>query len=371
MTPITPTAPNTPTPTPAPSPAAPTLRAAPATGTAAATARVVGWGRVVLGRVWGGRAGAWVRAGVGVGIVAVLAWRVGAGAFVAGLREISGPSVLAALGIGAVTTVVSALRWCVVARRLGLDLPVGTAVADCYRALFLNVVLPAGVLGDVRRAAAHGRRSGDLGRGVRAVVLERTGGQVVLFALCLVLLGTQPGVAGPVVRALGSSPLVLGLAGLVGAAAVALVVVGRRRPRVGAWLADLRTGLLAGGAWPAVFGLSAVVLAGHLALFLVAARTAGVTATPAALLTPVVLTLIAGGLPVNIAGWGPRESASALAFQLAGLTAAQGLTIAVVYGALTFAGSLPGALLLLPRRRAQRQLEQGVLAQGEAAGGRA
>jgi hypothetical protein len=31
------------------------------------------------------------------------------------------------------------------------------AVADCYRALFLNSVLPAGVLGEVHRAVIHGR----------------------------------------------------------------------------------------------------------------------------------------------------------------------------------------------------------------------
>jgi hypothetical protein len=54
--------------------------------------------------------------------------------------------------------------------RLGVRLPLRTAVADCYRSLFLNATLPGGVLGDVHRAVRHGRDVGDVGRGIRAVV---------------------------------------------------------------------------------------------------------------------------------------------------------------------------------------------------------
>ncbi|MEC3982251.1 lysylphosphatidylglycerol synthase domain-containing protein [Amycolatopsis sp. H20-H5] len=126
-------------------------------------------------------------------VLGVLGWRFGTGAFVAGLRVITVPSVLAALGIGLLTTVLSAGRWCLVARRVGLRLPLSKAVEDYYRALFLNAVLPAGVLGDVHRAVAHGRQSGDVGRGVRAVVLERVAGQAVLLELGAVLLLTRSG----------------------------------------------------------------------------------------------------------------------------------------------------------------------------------
>jgi uncharacterized membrane protein YbhN (UPF0104 family) len=318
----------------------------------------------------------WLRALVGVGILAVVIWRVGAGPFLDGLREVDVPSVLAAVGIGVLTTVVSALRWCVVARHLGLTLSVRRAVADCYRALFLNVVLPTGVLGDVQRAVRHGQDSRDVGRGVRAVVLERTGGQIVLFVLCVVLLLAQPSVAGAVVHDL-ASPAVAAIAGgvlVLIAVAVAITLWGRHtskwRRGVARTLADVRSGLLARDTWPAVVVLSAVVLAGHIALFLVAARTAGTHASFGMLLTPIVLTLLASGLPINIGGWGPRESVSVLAFQVAGLGAGQGLTVAVLYGVLTFAGSLPGAVVLVVRtfqRREQVQLEERVVAEREPA----
>src|SRR5699024_11278254 len=98
----------------------------------------------------------------------------------------------AALVIGVITTLCSAGRWLLVARRVGLRLSLGRAVADYYRALLLNAVLPAGVLGDVHRAVSHGRRSGHLGRGVRAVVLERVAGQAVLVVATAALLFTLP-----------------------------------------------------------------------------------------------------------------------------------------------------------------------------------
>lgn len=44
-------------------------------------------------------------------ILAVLLWRLGTGVFLDGLRRIDGATLLAALGIGVVTTVFSAWRW--------------------------------------------------------------------------------------------------------------------------------------------------------------------------------------------------------------------------------------------------------------------
>lgn len=116
----------------------------------------------------------------GVTILALLLWRLGTGVFLDGLRRIDGPALLAALAIGVLTTVFSAWRWQLVARGLRIRLPLGEAVADYYRALFLNAALPGGVLGDVHRAVRHGRSAGDMGRGVRAVVLERVAGQIAL-----------------------------------------------------------------------------------------------------------------------------------------------------------------------------------------------
>jgi uncharacterized membrane protein YbhN (UPF0104 family) len=292
----------------------------------------------------------WAKLLGGVGILAVLLWRVGTGPFLDGLRLIDFGALVAALVIGALTTVCCAWRWSLVSEGLGVRLPLGTAIAQCYRAVFLNSVLPGGVLGDVDRAVRHGKDSGDVGHGVRAVVWERTAGQIVQAVIAVIVLFAFP---SPVQR-------YLPVAAVVAVAAGALVyLVLRAIPRRGpsrmaramrSAEGDVRQGLLANGNWFGVLVASSVVVGGHLALFVVAARTAGATA-PLAMLVPLtLLALLAMGLPLNVGGFGPREGVAAWAFAAAGLTADQGVATAMVYGALALASSLPGAAVLVVRR---------------------
>ncbi|WUO28074.1 flippase-like domain-containing protein [Streptomyces sp. NBC_00286] len=306
----------------------------------------------------------------GVVILGVLVWRMGTGVVVDGLRRVDGPTVLAALGIGVVTTVFSAWRWCLVARGLKIRLPLGPAVADYYRSLFLNAALPGGVLGDVHRAVRHGQSAGDLGRGVRAVVLERVAGQVALMAAGGVVLLTLPSPVQAQTRHLvEASAIALALAAMI-AAVVAVRLKGsspssRRMPRLRNALTEAREGLVARHTWPGVVVSSAVVLAGHLVMFLLAARVAGSDASPVVLLPLAVLALLAMGLPLNVGGWGPREGATAWAFGAAGLGASTGLSVAVVYGVLSLVASLPGIGVLVARwamglRRPQPSYEKGV-----------
>ncbi|GGW34829.1 uncharacterized membrane protein YbhN (UPF0104 family) [Streptomyces albaduncus] len=287
----------------------------------------------------------------GVAILAVLFWRLGTGVFLDGLRRIDGATLLAALAIGLVTTVFSAWRWALVARGLGIRLPLGSAVADYYRALFLNAALPGGVLGDVHRAVRHGQSTGDLGRGVRAVVLERTAGQLALFAAGAVVLVSMP---SPVLAEVRQAAPVVGLAAL-GACAVVLALrmnraPSRRRERVlHGIVAEAREGLCSRRSAPGVLVSSVVVLAGYVVMFVVAAQVAGVGASVVELLPLAVLALLAMGLPLNVGGWGPREGVTAWAFGAAGLGAGRGLTVAVVYGVLSLVASAPGAVVLVAR----------------------
>jgi uncharacterized membrane protein YbhN (UPF0104 family) len=252
-----------------------------------------------------------------------------------------------------------------VARGLKVELSLRAAVAECYRSQFLNVTLPGGVLGDLSRGVRRGRSTGDIGRGLRSVVWERSAGQAVLGVLTLgaVLLLPSP----LQVRAALESPVPADLlvvsavaAVVVAAVVVATVVVRSIRShapelplRVArAAVADLRAGLLGRHTWPGVVMASAVVVCGHVATFVVAARTAGVRAPVPVLVPLALLILVAMGLPLNVAGWGPREGAAAWAFGVAGLGATGGLGTAVVYGVIAFVASLPGAALLLVSRPA-------------------
>jgi uncharacterized membrane protein YbhN (UPF0104 family) len=282
---------------------------------------------------------AWARAIGGIAVLAILLWQVGTGPFVAGVRRIDGLVAATALGLGVLTTVCSAWRWRLIAAKLGVRLSLPRAVAAYYRSQFLNTTLPGGILGDVHRAVRHGRDIGDVGLGVRAVVVERVAGQAVVVALAVLVLAVYP------------SPVqAYAMVGGIALAAVALgaLLLVRWAPSRGersVW-SDL---LLPGRTWLGVVLLSGVVLAGHLATFLVAARTAGATASLLRLAPLTLLALLAMMLPLNIAGWGPREGVAAWAFGAAGLTAGQGVATAVTYGVLALLACLPGAVVLLAR----------------------
>jgi glycosyltransferase 2 family protein len=256
--------------------------------------------------------------------LAVLVWQLGTGPFLDGVRSVDGAALAAASGLAVLTTVCCAWRWRTVARGLGVELPLGMAVAAYYRSIFINVTLPGGVVGDVDRGISHG---------LRAVVWERAAGQVVQAVLTVAVLLVLP---SPV-RAI--MPFVA-LALLVAAAGV--VLAARARPGAGP-SRDLR-GVTR--AWPSVALASALIVAGHALTFVIAARTAGVTAPLSEMLPLAMLVLLAAALP-NVGGWGPREGVTAWAFAAAGLGASLGVATAVVYGVMVFVASLPGAAVVL------------------------
>jgi uncharacterized membrane protein YbhN (UPF0104 family) len=272
---------------------------------------------------------------------------VGAAPFEDGVRAVTWPAVVAAGTLTVLTTLWSAWRWRVVARALGIELGLPGATGAYYRSLFLNSVLVGGVIGDVHRAVTHGRRSGDVSRGMRAVAWERLWGQVVQAGLTAVLLLTLP---SPVRPAL---PYVLaGIAAVAGAAALVMRGAARRgRSRLARTIkaasVDLRGQLLVPQIWPRLVLASVLVVAGHTATFVVAARVAGYTAPLGELVALLMVVQTAGSIPLTIGGWGPREGAAAWAFAAAGLGAATGITVATLYAVLMLAAVAPGAALLL------------------------
>ncbi len=288
----------------------------------------------------------WARIAGAAAILAVLLVRLGSEPFLRGLRTVHAWPLLAAAVLTAATTVCSAARWVLIARGLGVRLPLRAAVVHYYRSQFLNSALPGGVLGDVHRGLRQGREAGDVAVGLRAVAWDRVAGQAVQAVLAvLVLLG----IASPV-RSVAPLIAGLGIAVLL-AAAVALAWLPRRGPSrlartVRAVRSDLRRGLLNRAGGPLILLLSALVVAGHATIFLIAARTAGTPGPLADLLPLAVLVLLSMAVPLSVGGWGPREGVAAWAFGVAGFGMSQGVTTATVYGVMAFVATLPGGALL-------------------------
>ncbi|MDF1605230.1 lysylphosphatidylglycerol synthase domain-containing protein [Nocardioides sp. YIM 152315] len=238
----------------------------------------------------------WLRVLGGAAILAAVAWRVGPEPLADAARSAGPGAVSAALAITAVTTVCCACRW----RALGADVPVGAAVAAYYRSQLLNATVPGGVAGDLHRAVRHG---------TLPVVAERGSGQLV-----------QASAAGALLLA-GPAPWASALLALAVLAAVSR--------------------------WPVVVATSLVASAGHVVVFLVAARAVGTDASLATLLPLALVVMVGAAIPLNVAGWGPREGVAAGAFAAAGLGAAQGAAVSVLYGVLALVATLPGLVPLV------------------------
>jgi uncharacterized membrane protein YbhN (UPF0104 family) len=296
-------------------------------------------------------------AAAGVAVLAAVVWQTGTGPFVTGVSSLDAWTLVLGAALAVPSTVACAWRWHLVSRELGVRVDLGPAVASCYRAQFLNSTLPGGVLGDVHRGVRHGRDAGDAGRGMRAVAWERLAGQVVQAFIVIVVLLAIP---SPV---RSSMPAVLGVLTVV---VVAGVLVVRHVPDpdptslvarvLRAIRDDLRAVVMVRRAWPGVVLASTVAVGFYFSTYLLAANAVGVTTSAVTLLPVALLVFVAAGLPLSLAGWGPREGMAAWSFGAAGLGAEQGVATAVAFAAIVLVANLPGAAVLVvasARRRAR------------------
>ncbi len=340
-----------------------------------------------------GRAGlgAWRRSRVWLRLVAsvlllagVLAW-LGGGEIVAEVEQLSAAWVALALMLTLPQIAVSAWRWRLTARLLGMRLRWRAALGDYYLATFLNQVLPGGVMGDATRAWRHGRDSGAYGPAFRAVIIERASGQFVFAVLAILTLLSpvwrQPlseGIAWGSRAITGAGASVWLMAIAVSAVSIAVTLGVRQLYRKPPLLllglgTDLYRTLLDAGAWQRQMFGSLLVVASYVAVFVCAARAIGIelpVTTLLALTPPILMAMV---IPLSIAGWGWREGAAALGWAAAGLPPAEGVAVSLAYGLLVLASSLPGALFLLRRRGAssghrgdsERQVEERIVTAGK------
>lgn len=240
-----------------------------------------------------------------------------------------------ALLVSSLQVVLSAWRWRFTAESLGLTLPWRLAIGEYYLASFGNQVLPGGVLGDAWRADRHRRRSGKTGPAWRAVIIERASGQLVVALLSV-----------PVLLALAGPAIMLPL-GLVLAMLLALGWLARDWPPLIGLLADGRLALLSAGRWPLQLGLSLVIVISYGLVFGLVGLGLGSEVGLGTLMLLALPALLAMLIPLSVAGWGWREAGSALAWTALGLSASEGVAIAMTYGAVILLASLPGALVWL------------------------
>lgn len=286
------------------------------------------------------------RLGLSTGLLLLLFLLLDAGEIARQLRSLDLVWALAGVLVLIVQVLLLTWRWRFTAQRLQLPMSYRHALREYYLGVFLNQLLPGGILGDISRAWRHARASARTRTAVHAVVLERIGVQAAMFAMALASL-----LAIPALRPTGTLEhrFGIGLLALAGLSAATWLLY-RRSPRLRAVIAEFgadarRTFLPAPMALTQV-GSAVLVVTANLAGYIAAVRALGLE-IPLDLLLPLIApVLLMMMLPISIAGWGVREGAAALLWSLAGLDPAEAVAAAIVFGLLFLLAALPGGLAL-------------------------
>jgi hypothetical protein len=260
-----------------------------------------------------------------------------------------------AVAVGIASNVVSAVRWAVIARGLGLSAPTAPLILMYARGITTNILLPGATLsGDLLRSVQLSRLGNPFMPAALSVFLDRFSG---LWTLCVLSLLSAAGVllSGGMDR-LQLAWYMLGLAALSGAPFVPMRLQRLRCSRLAllssfadAWerlqarLRQARPALI-GSVWQSL----AVQLLSAATLW-VCAQAVGVSLSYAVMLAAAAPIFIMAAVPIGIAGFGTRELAAVMVLGVAGLPGDQATATALLYGFTTVMQGLLAAPLFLAK----------------------
>lgn len=255
---------------------------------------------------------------------------------------------------------VAALRWREIANACDAHLSVQTALRFNLVGAFFNQTLPSTIGGDGARLWLLQRHGASWQAAAYSVLVDRAVGLIVLAVIVVVSLPWSLGLIGD---AHGRVALaLLDVAAIAGC--IAFLAFGRLRWR---WIQDIWPARHLHGCaklashvmfhrhiGPKILLLSVV---NHLLTVMIASCAALAIAAPVSftemllLIPPISLVTL---MPISIAGWGVREQAMQVAFSYAGLSAADGVTISLLFGAVYFiVGAAGGLAWLLSSEKAK------------------
>lgn len=241
------------------------------------------------------------------------------------LSSLSVPLALLAWGLLLAGQAVSALRWSVIAERLGARASTGWFLRAYLRGSFYNAFLPTGIGGDAMRIAVlrHDLGLKDAGR---SVVIDRASG---LAAICL-----AAGACLPFTDYLDELPaLRAAVAAVAAVAAAVLAVVLARR------------GLARFAGWTLLF---MVVWFGGI---WVLARALEIEVAVAAMPIITLIVAVAIALPLSIGGTGTREAGFVVALAPLGVGTEAAVALGISFGvALALVGLVGAPLSVAPER---------------------
>ncbi len=277
------------------------------------------------------------------------------------VNQISLGWILVAIVVTLVQILLGALRWREISVLCAAPLTAAQALRFNMIGSFFNQTLPSSIGGDAVRLWLVNRTGAGWRAATYSVLVDRAIG---LVALAILIVGSLPWSYQLISDAHGRAALSLIDFGAL-AAGLAFLAFGRLSwTWLTAWLPTKHIHACAviankvifnrrSGPRIAVLSLAVHVLAIVIAWAVVRSIAAPATFAEVFLLIPPIMLITM--LPISIAGWGVRETAMMVAFGYAGLPAADGLVVSLLFGAVSFAvGAIGGLVWVLSAEKAAK-----------------
>ncbi|MEM9342997.1 MAG: lysylphosphatidylglycerol synthase transmembrane domain-containing protein [Pseudomonadota bacterium] len=246
-------------------------------------------------------------------------------------RNLSAPTLIAAVGLHIAIVVLAAWRFALLVRSFNVPLRIGEANRLTFGSTLANLCLPTSLAGDAARVALVRRHGLTWRAAVSVGIFDR---MIGLLALCaLAAYGT--------IFADAAIPRVVVIGCLVIALVSTLGAVRLSRSAILSTRLSIQT-----------FALS---MGGHLISIVIAAillSDLGVEVEIGVLAALFPAILLAASLPISIGGWGTRELAATAAFSTIGMEPSVAVAMAFLFGATQLAAAAlgTGVALVLGRK---------------------
>ena len=291
---------------------------------------------------------------VSLGLIAALAYTVGAKQIVAHFSAATWPSLAIATVILSVSVLLVTPRWCAILDLLGCRMSWKSLFESVWLGFFLNQVLPTAVGGDALRAWRARQLGASWEVSIHSVLLDRATGVAVSLVGAAALLPFAGYHRGG--RILEWSVAAVAGCAIVGLAA--LWAIGRAQTARHPMLAGLggAADRLGDSLWRFVRypSASVTVLAWAalnqmlpVAAIWVIARGLNIPLTALDIALISFIATLAATVPISFAGWGIREGVLVYLFGLYGVPSDAAFALSVVYGVAQTLGAAPGAVVLL------------------------
>ncbi len=288
----------------------------------------------------------WVKLAVSAAILTFIASKVDLGDIGRRIMDLDPLIVAGAFAVYFAGQIASSARFVYVLATLRRRLALLSSLRVHYIGLWFNQVMPTSLGGDVAKVF-YLRAQVGFSRAVRATLLDRVSGLVILLASVVVLAPVYatrlPVLAIPAI-ALSTSFL---LAVVLAAVLARQAAFRRLLPRIARPALILAVDLGRFGRWRRFWPQLWTSIVVHACGVLTYTLLGMALGLPIGLMTYfllVPLVFLIALLPISFAGWGLRETGAVGLFGLAAVPAEAALLLSVLFGLLQLASSIPGGI---------------------------